>query len=121
MSYDHAMYFGELSKEKIQQLININVFGTVYMTHLVLSGMETRYKEFETKKRVTFSSSSSSSSSFSSSKLNPSFEQRKRGAIINISSASSTLREPFYAVYSGTKVGYSLVTLLSLSLSLSLF
>jgi len=69
VAYDHAEFFGNLTREKIQQLINLNIYGTTFMTHIVLQGME----------------------------------KRKRGAIINISSMSSLLREPMYAVYTGTK------------------
>jgi short-subunit dehydrogenase len=42
MGYDHAQYFGVLTREKIQQIININIFGTVWMTHIVLPGMQRR-------------------------------------------------------------------------------
>jgi 17beta-estradiol 17-dehydrogenase / very-long-chain 3-oxoacyl-CoA reductase len=68
-SYDHAEYFLDLTKEKIEQLIRLNVYSTTEMTYLVLPGMV----------------------------------QRKRGAIINVSSASSLVNEPMYAVYSATK------------------
>jgi len=68
-SYDHAQFFNELDRAKINQLIRLNVYSTVEMTYLVLPGML----------------------------------QRKRGAIINVSSASSLVSEPMYAVYSGTK------------------
>jgi len=69
VSYDHAQYFGALTRDKIQQIINVNIFGTVWLTHMVLPGMQ----------------------------------QRKRGAIVNVSSISATFREPLYAVYTGTK------------------
>eukprot|EP01114_Cavostelium_apophysatum_P009453 TRINITY_DN22600_c0_g1_i1.p1 TRINITY_DN22600_c0_g1~~TRINITY_DN22600_c0_g1_i1.p1 ORF type:complete len:322 (-),score=87.41 TRINITY_DN22600_c0_g1_i1:66-1031(-) len=68
-SYDHAEYFLELSKEKIEQLIRLNIYSVTEMTYLVLPGMV----------------------------------KRKRGAIINVSSASSLVSEPLYAVYTGTK------------------
>jgi 17beta-estradiol 17-dehydrogenase / very-long-chain 3-oxoacyl-CoA reductase len=68
-SYDHAEYFDQLDRAKINQLIRLNIYSTVEMTYLVLPGML----------------------------------QRKRGAIINVSSASSLVSEPMYAVYSGTK------------------
>jgi len=68
-SYDHAEYFDQLDRTKINQLIRLNIYSTVEMTYLVLPGML----------------------------------QRKRGAIINVSSASSLVNEPMYAVYSGTK------------------
>jgi len=69
MAYDHAEYFLNLDKQKIDKLIRVNIFGTVEMTYIVLPGMV----------------------------------QRKRGAVINISSASSFVCEPMYAVYAGTK------------------
>jgi len=69
VAYDHAEYFHLLDKEKIQQIIHVNVTGTTSMTYIVLPGMI----------------------------------ERKRGAIINVSSASSLISEPLYAVYSGTK------------------
>jgi len=68
-SYDHAEYYLNLSKEKIEQLIRMNVYSVTEMTYLVL----------------------------------PKMVERKSGAIINISSASSLVDEPLYAVYSGTK------------------
>jgi len=69
MSYDHAEFFHELDQKKIDDLIRINIDGTVNMTYLVLPGML----------------------------------ERKRGAIINLSSASSVVNEPLYAIYSATK------------------
>jgi len=68
-SYDHAEYYTNLSKEKIEQLIRLNIYSTTEMTSIVLPGMV----------------------------------ERKRGAIINLSSASSLVSEPLYAVYTGTK------------------
>jgi len=68
-SYDHAEYYLELSKEKIEQLIRLNIYSVTEMTYAVLPGMV----------------------------------ERKRGAIINFSSASSLVSEPLYAVYAGTK------------------
>jgi 17beta-estradiol 17-dehydrogenase / very-long-chain 3-oxoacyl-CoA reductase len=68
-SYDHAEYFTDLTQEKIDQLIRINVDGTTNVTKLILPGMV----------------------------------ERKRGAVVNVSSASSLVCEPLYAVYSGTK------------------
>jgi len=69
MAYDHAEYFHLVDKEKIQQIIHMNVSGTTLMTYMVIPGMV----------------------------------ERKRGAIINVSSASSLVSEPLYAVYTGTK------------------
>jgi len=69
MSYDHAEYFNQLEKEKIENLIRINIFGTTHMTYVVLPGML----------------------------------ERKRGAVVNVSSASSLVSEPMYAVYSASK------------------
>jgi len=68
-SYDHAEYFTDITQEKIDQLIRINVDGTTNVTKMILPGMV----------------------------------ERKRGAIVNVSSASSLVCEPLYAVYSGTK------------------
>jgi len=68
-SYDHAEYYLNLSKEKIEQLIRLNIYSTIEMTYIVLPGMV----------------------------------QRKRGAIINVSSASGLVNEPMYAVYSACK------------------
>jgi len=69
MSYDHAEYYLNLSKEKIEALIRLNIYSVTEMTYIVLPGMV----------------------------------ERKRGAIINVSSASSLVSEPLYAVYSATK------------------
>jgi 17beta-estradiol 17-dehydrogenase / very-long-chain 3-oxoacyl-CoA reductase len=69
MSYDHAEYFHLVDKQKIENLVRINIFGTTHMTYVVLPGML----------------------------------ERKRGAIVNISSASGFVSEPMYAVYSATK------------------
>jgi 17beta-estradiol 17-dehydrogenase / very-long-chain 3-oxoacyl-CoA reductase len=69
MSYDHAEYFHLVDKQKIENLVRINIFGTTHMTYVVLPGML----------------------------------ERKRGAIVNISSASGFVNEPMYAVYSATK------------------
>jgi len=68
-SYDHAEYFHLVDKQKIENLIRINIFGTTHMTYQVLPGML----------------------------------ERKRGAIVNVSSASGFVSEPMYAVYSGSK------------------
>jgi len=68
-SYEHAEYYHLVDKQKIENIIRINIFGTTHMTYLVLPGMV----------------------------------KRKRGAIINISSASGSLSEPLYAVYSASK------------------
>jgi len=68
-SYDHADFYLSLTKEKIEQLIRLNIYSTTEMTYLVLPGMV----------------------------------QRKRGAIINVSSASGLVNEPMYAVYSAAK------------------
>jgi len=68
-SYDHAEYYLNLSKEKIEQLIRLNIYSVTEMTYIVLPGMV----------------------------------ERKRGAIINVSSASSLVEEPLYAVYAATK------------------
>lgn len=39
VGYDHAEYFANLSSKKIQDLIAVNVQGTVQMTYLVLPNM----------------------------------------------------------------------------------
>jgi len=78
-SYDHAEYYLELPKGKVEQLIRLNIYSTTEMTNIVLPGMV----------------------------------DRKRGAIINLSSASSVVNEPLYAVYSATK---SFVNVFSLAL-----
>ena len=44
MSYDHAEYFNQLEKEKIENLIRINIFGTTHMTYMVLPGMLERFE-----------------------------------------------------------------------------
>jgi len=69
-SYDHAEYYLNLPKDKVEYLIRLNIYSVTEMTSIVLPGMV----------------------------------ERKRGAIINISSASSLVSEPLYAVYSATKV-----------------
>jgi len=69
VGYDHAEYFANLSPSKINDLIRVNVYGTVQMTYLVL----------------------------------PQMVQRKKGVVVNVSSASSFVSEPMYAVYAGTK------------------
>jgi len=69
VGYDHAEFFGNLTTQKINDLIRVNVYGTVQMSHIVLPGML----------------------------------QRKKGVIVNVSSASSFVYEPMYAVYAGTK------------------
>jgi len=68
-SYDHAEFYLNLTKEKIEQLIRLNIYSVTEMTYIILPGMV----------------------------------ERKRGAIVNVSSASSLVSEPLYAVYSGTK------------------
>lgn len=70
-SYDHADYLTAISRESVDQLINLNVIATTYMTKLVL----------------------------------PRMQDRKKGAVINISSAAGSLPtgDPLYAVYSATK------------------
>jgi len=69
VSYDHAQFYHELDSQTIQNLVRVNIEGTIEMTNAVLPGML----------------------------------QRKRGSIINVSSASSLVSEPLYAVYSATK------------------
>jgi 17beta-estradiol 17-dehydrogenase / very-long-chain 3-oxoacyl-CoA reductase len=69
VSYEHAAFLPEITEERIDQLIRVNILGTIRMTQIVLPGM-----------------------------IN-----RKRGAIINIGSASSMVTEPMYSVYAGTK------------------
>ncbi|PRP78636.1 hypothetical protein PROFUN_10507 [Planoprotostelium fungivorum] len=68
-SYDHAEYFDQLKAGTSEQLIRLNIDGTIAMTEYTLPGML----------------------------------QRNRGAIVNVSSASSLVSEPLYAVYSATK------------------
>jgi len=70
-SYDYAEYLTDISDDKIDQLIQLNVIATTKMTRAILPGMI----------------------------------ERKRGAIVNISSAAGSLPigDPLYAVYSGTK------------------
>lgn len=69
MSYDHADFFENLTEDKIDKLIRLNIYSTTTMTSIVLPGML----------------------------------QRKRGAIINVSSLSATVNEPMYAVYAASK------------------
>jgi len=69
VAYDHADYLHNVELSKIQQLIQVNIMGTIQMTTIVL----------------------------------PAMLERKRGAIINVSSGSSLVSEPLYAVYAGTK------------------
>jgi len=69
LSYDYPEYFLDVPQDRIDQLINLNIKATTYLTSLVLPGMV----------------------------------ERKRGAIINISSASGVMTTPFLSVYSATK------------------
>ena len=75
VSYPHAEYLHRLPHEKVDQLIAMNVEATTWMTQLVVGDDKSG------------------------------MAGRKRGAIINITSAAgvSQCGDPFYAVYSGTK------------------
>jgi len=63
------MYFHELTHAEVDQLVQLNVHSTTWMTHLVL----------------------------------PAMLERKRGAIVNVSSMAGHGPCPLLAMYSGTK------------------
>lgn len=69
MSYSYPKLFGELTDDLVQTLNVININSVVWMTKLVLPGME----------------------------------ERGRGAVINISSASALWASPLLAVYAASK------------------
>jgi len=69
ISYRYPLYFHELTKEEVKQLIDMNVNSTTYMTYMVIGGMV----------------------------------ERKRGAIVNLSSGSAMYTLPLLAEYSAAK------------------
>lgn len=69
ISYPYPMYFNELSDERVEQMVQLNINTTIWMTRIVLPGME----------------------------------ERKRGAIVNISSAASLIPNPLLTAYSASK------------------
>lgn len=71
MGYDHPEFFTDISQERVDQLVRINIASVNQMTRIVLPGMQ----------------------------------ERKRGAIVNVSSGSGTLPTALLTVYSATK-GY---------------
>jgi len=71
VSYPYPQYYYELTDEKVNEMITLNVNSTSWMTRVVLPGMV----------------------------------QRKKGAIVNMSSAAGVSVSPLLAGYSGAK-GY---------------
>ncbi|RLN55004.1 hypothetical protein BBJ29_007391 [Phytophthora kernoviae] len=69
VSYDFPEFFDQLSEDRIDSLIKLNVTAATVMTKLVLPGMT----------------------------------QRKRGAIVNVSSGSGRMVVPLLSEYSATK------------------
>jgi len=74
ISYPFTKYFHELKDDEVAGLVELNVNSTVWMTRLVLGD--------ETKAGMI---------------------QRKRGAIVNTSSAAGRMTNPLLAEYSGAK------------------
>lgn len=83
VSYPYPQYFNELTDERVEELMVLNVNSTTWMTRIVLPGMM----------------------------------DRKRGAIVNMSSAAGVSVSPLLSGYSGAK-GY--VTQFSKSLNAEL-
>jgi len=69
VSYDYPMYLTELSDQRVEDLIQLNIVAVTKLTKIVLPGMEAR----------------------------------KRGAIINVGSGSSTVPCGLLAVYAASK------------------
>lgn len=69
VSYRYPLFFHELTKDEVKQLIEMNVNSTTYMTNMVIGGMV----------------------------------ERKRGAVINLSSGSAMYTLPLLAEYSAAK------------------
>jgi len=74
ISYPFTKYFHELKDDEVAGLVEINVNSTVWMTRLVLGDGES-----------------------------PGMIKRKRGAIVNTSSAAGRMTSPLLAEYSGAK------------------
>ena len=71
VSYPYPQYFNELTDEKVEEMMQLNINSTTWMTRIVLPGML----------------------------------DRKRGAIVNMSSSAGMVASPLLAGYSGAK-GY---------------
>ena len=69
ISYEFPVYFHELTADRVDKLMTINVHSTTWMTHLVL----------------------------------PKMVERKKGAVVNISSAAGVANSPLLAEYGAAK------------------
>jgi len=81
MSYPFTKYFHELKEEEIAGIIDVNASTTTFMTRIVLGDVDGELPPNPTSGMLA----------------------RKRGAIVNISSAVGRLNSPLSAEYSGAK------------------
>jgi len=80
-SYPFTKYFHELKDDEIAGMIDVNVTATTFMTRLVLGDVDGELPP----------------------KVTSGMLARKRGAIVNISSALGRINSPLVAEYSGSK------------------